>query len=53
MNEEIMNLSSDEFHELAKSQSKKFPGLLKLLTEEEIISEFYSYYKRKITNEVL
>lgn len=49
--EKIMNLPADEFHDLAKDQIEMFPDLLKLLTEEEIICEFYSYYKRKMPNE--
>ena len=48
--ERIKNLPDDEFHELAKSQSKKFPGLLELRTEDEIVYDFYQYYKRKLPN---
>lgn len=48
--EKIKNLTDDEFHELAKSQSKKFPGLLKFRTEEEIIWEFYQYYGKKLSH---
>lgn len=46
--EKTMNLPEEEFHELAKEQSKKFPDLLQFLTEEEIIESFYGFYHRKL-----
>jgi hypothetical protein len=49
--ERIKNLSKNEFHALAQEQSKKFPDLLELLEEQEIIESFYRYYNRKLDND--
>ena len=43
----VKDLSEKEFYELAKSQSKIFPDLLMFREEDEIIKDFYDYYKRK------
>ncbi len=46
---EVLNLCDEEFEELSKQQSKLFPDLLLFRSEEDIIDEFYQYYKKKRT----
>jgi hypothetical protein len=46
--EKVMNLPDQEFYKLAKSQCEKYPDLLLIRTEKEIIADFYDYYDRKL-----
>lgn len=45
--EKIDQLSPAEFHDMAVKQTEYFPDLLKFCDQEEIIDQFYTYYKRK------
>jgi hypothetical protein len=45
--EEIQKLPIDKFDELAKMQVKLFPHLLLFGDEQDILNNFYEYYKRK------
>jgi hypothetical protein len=41
------HLNDEDFHKLALMQKDLYPDLLEIISEEDIITCFYAYYKRK------